>query len=126
MRPVTMIACLCLSLASPVLAQSATHDDVNVDEVWQTVSRAHSTEDAERAQIMRVLNHPLAQEVARDYQLDLGAAKRMVPVLSGSQLQELAQRAAVADAALSGGDTVTISTTVIIIVLLIVILILVA
>ena len=126
MRPVMMIACLCLTLAGPLRAQSnAPHDD-NVDQVWQTVSRSTTAEDAERAQIMRVLNHPLTRQVATDYKLDLSGAKKMVPVLSGSQLQELSQRAAVAETALSGGDTVTISTTVIIIVLLIVIIILVA
>lgn len=128
MRPVMMIACLCLTLAGPLRAQTAatrTSND-NVDQVWQTVSRSTTTEDAERAQIMRVLNHPLTQEVASDYQLNLSAAKKMVPVLNGSQLHQLSQRAAVAETALSGGDTVTISTTVIIIVLLIVIIILVA
>jgi hypothetical protein len=126
MRPVMMIACLCLTLAGPLRAQTTvTHDD-NVDQVWQTVTRSTTQSDAERAQIMRVLNHPLTQQVASDYKLDLSAAKKMVPVLSGSQLQQLSQRAAAAETALSGGDTVTISTTVIIIVLLIVIIILVA
>lgn len=125
MRPVMMIACLCLTLAGPLRAQTATHDD-NVDQVWQTVTRSTTPEDQERAQIMRVLDSPLAQQVASDYKLDLSAARDLVPVLSGSQLQQLSQRAALAETALSGGDTVTISTTVIIIALLIIIIILVA
>jgi hypothetical protein len=128
MRPVIMIACLCLALASSARAQTspAPSDGVNLDQVWQTVSRTSTTEDQERAQIMRVLNNPLTSQLSREYRLDLDAAKRMVPTLSGSELQQISQRAATAESALAGGDTVTISTTVIIIVLLIVILILVA
>jgi hypothetical protein len=127
MRSITMLACLCVALAGPVRAQTAaSHDGVDVDQVWRTASGATRTEDVQRAQILRVLNHPLTQEVARQYGLDLDAAKCAVPALSGSELQQLSQRAALAESALSGGDTLVISTTVVIIVLLIIILILVA
>jgi hypothetical protein len=128
MRRLTMIVCVCVAAAGPVRAQaSATHDEVNVDQLWETARQHTSVADEQRAQIMRVLNHPLTAQVARDYGLDLGAARQTVPVLDAKELQQISARAAVAEQALAGGsNTITISTTVIIIALLVIILILVA
>ena len=127
MRRLTMIVFACAAVAGPVRAQApATHDEVNIDQIWETAKQRSSVADEQRAQIMRVLNHPLTREIARNHHLDLSAARSTVPVLNGKDLQQISARAAVAEQALAGGDTVTISTTVIIIALLIVILILVA
>jgi len=121
------MVCACVAVAGPVRARAAAaHDNVNVDQFWETAQQHAGVADQERAQIMRVLNDPHTQEIARNYSLDLGAAKRTVPTLDGKELQQISARAALAEQALAGGDTITISTTVIIIALLIIILILVA
>ena len=126
MRSIAMTFCLLLGLAVPVQAGSERPQDVNVDEVWKSVAEAPDVADAKRAQIVRVLEHPVTREVASGYHLNLDAALNAVPVLDGAELQSLSQRAAVAEAALAGGDKVVVSTTLIIIALLVIILILVA
>lgn len=127
MRPISVIVCLLVALAGPIKAHAAEpQDNKAVDEVWQTLRHAPDVREAERAQIMRVLDHPLTRDVAGKYSLDLDAAARTVPLLDGEELAQLAQRAAAIEPALAGGDTLTISTTVIIIVLLVVVILLVA
>ena len=127
MRPISVIVCLLVALAGPIRAHAATpQDNRNIDEVWQTLRQSPDVGEAKRAQIMRVLDHPLTRDVAGEYSLDLDAAVRSVPVLGGDELDQLAERAAAIEPALAGGDRVVISTTVIIIVLLVVSLLLVA
>jgi len=127
MRPISVIVCLLVALAGPIRANAAApQGNKTVDEVWQTLRQAPDVEEAERAQIMRVLDHPLTRDVAGKYSLDLDAAARNVPLLDGDELDQLAQRAAAIEPALAGGDSITISTTVIIIVLLVVVILLVA
>lgn len=126
MRPLGLIVCLLLGIAMPVLAQANDSKGVDVDDVWQTIANEPRNDDAMRAQILRVLDHPLTKDVAKSYRLDLDAAVRAVPVLEGAELQDLQQRAAVVETALAGGDSIVISTTVIIIALLVLVIILVA
>lgn len=126
MRPSSLIVCLLLGLASPVAARANDAQSVNVDEVWQQVVNEPRADDEMRAQILRVLEHPAAQDVAQRYQLDLDAAARAVSTLDGAELQDLQQRAAVVESAMAGGNRVVVSTTLIIIALLVIILILVA
>jgi hypothetical protein len=126
MRSTTMTFCLLLGLAGPVQAGADRSQPVNVDEVWESVAEAPDVAEAKRAQIARVLQHPVTRDVANGYHLDLDAAMKAVPVLDGTELQSLSQRATVAEAALAGGDKVVVSTTLIIIALLVIILILVA
>jgi hypothetical protein len=126
MRPMVVIVCLLVALAGSRANAATPQDNRNIDEVWQTLRQAPEAGEAERAQIMRVLDHPLTRDVAGEYSLDLDAAVRSVQLLDGDELDQLAQRAAAIEPALAGGDRVVISTTVIIIVLLVVILLLVA
>ncbi|HEX6789911.1 MAG TPA: hypothetical protein VF247_01255 [Candidatus Krumholzibacteria bacterium] len=122
----SVIVCLLVALASPVLAQASDSKDVDVNEVWQTVVDQPRTDDAMRAQILRVLDLPASRDIARTYRLDIDDAARAVPALDGTELRDLHQRAAAVEAGLAGGDKVVISTTIIIIALLVLILILVA
>ena len=126
MRPITLLFCLFVALAVPAGVDAGEAPVVDVDEIWQTTAERPHAEDAQRAQILRVLDHPLARDVARSHDMDLEAAARAVSTLDGADLEAIHQRAAAVESRLAGGDRVVISTTVIIIVLLIVILLLVA
>jgi hypothetical protein len=128
MRPISVIVCLLVALAGPIGAHAAgpQQSNRNIDEVWQTLRQEPDVNDARRAQIVHVLEHPLARDVASKYSLDLDAAVKQVALLDGPELRQLSDRAAAIEPVLAGGDSVVISTTVIIIALLIIVIILVA
>jgi hypothetical protein len=82
---------------------------------------------SDRADVLRVLEHPAVKEVASRAGIDLRRAASAVSAVDGEQLASLAAQARQAEQALAGGQSrVTISTTVIIIALLVLILIIVA
>lgn len=82
---------------------------------------------ADRADVMRVLEHPAVREVASRAGIDLRRATSAVTTVDGQQLGALAAQARQAEQALAGGQSkITISTTVIIIGLLVLILLIVA
>jgi hypothetical protein len=86
-----------------------------------------STEAADRADVVRVLEHPAVKDVASHTGIDLRRATSAVAMIDGEQLGALAAQARQAEQALAGGQSkVTISTTVIIIGLLVLILLIVA
>jgi hypothetical protein len=86
-----------------------------------------SSTDADRAAVLRVMEHPEVAAVAGKMGIDLRRAATAVATLDGAQLTELAAQARQVDQALAGGQSrVVISTTVIIIALLVLILIIVA
>src|SRR5262245_1814410 len=58
---------------------------IGADEVWQSVGGAPDTESSQRAQILRVLQHPATQEVAREHGLDLKTAEARARVLDGPE-----------------------------------------
>lgn len=82
---------------------------------------------ADRADVLRVLEHPAVKEVASRVGIDLRRSAGAVATVEGQDLSALAAQARQAEQALSGGQSkVTISTTVIIIGLLVLILLIVA
>jgi hypothetical protein len=81
----------------------------------------------DRADVLRVLEHPAVKEVASRAGIDLRRAASAVNTVDGQDLGALAAQARQAEQALAGGQSkVTISTTVIIIALLVLILLIVA
>jgi len=86
-----------------------------------------SSAAADRADVLRVLDHPAVKEVADRAGIDLRRAASAVATIDGQELDALAAQARQAEQALAGGQSkVVISTTMIIIGLLVLILIIVA
>ncbi len=82
---------------------------------------------ADRADVLRVLEHPAVKEVAARAGIDLRRAASAVTTVEGHQLEAMASQARQVEQALAGGQSrVVISTTVIIIALLVIILLIVA
>jgi hypothetical protein len=81
---------------------------------------------AERADVLRVLEHPAVKEVADRAGIDLRVATGAVATLDGEDLRAVAERARQAEKALAGGQMRIDGPTLIIIALLVVILIIVA
>lgn len=86
-----------------------------------------SSTSADRADVLRVLDHPEVNAVAGRAGIDLRRAASAVATLDSQELGTLAVQARQAEEALAGGQSkVVISTTMIIIGLLVLILIVVA
>jgi hypothetical protein len=86
-----------------------------------------SSAAADRADVLRVLEHPAVQEVAGRAGIDVRRAASAVATIDGEELGTLAAQARQAEEALAGGQSrVVISTTMIIIGLLVLILLIVA
>jgi hypothetical protein len=85
-----------------------------------------SSTAAERADVLRVLEHPAVKEVADRAGIDLRRATGAVAALDGEDLHALAEQARQAERALAGGQMRIDGPTLIIIALLVVILIIVA
>lgn len=82
---------------------------------------------ADRAEVLRVLQHPAVKDAASHAGIDLRRATSAVQIIDGQQIGALAAQARQVEQALAGGQSkVTISTTVIIIGLLVLILLIVA
>ena len=85
------------------------------------------TTEADRAALLRVLDHPEVKSVAAKAGLDLRRATTAVSTLDAQRVSELAAQARQVESSLAGGQSrVTISTTLIIIGLLVLILLIVA
>jgi hypothetical protein len=83
--------------------------------------------DADRAALLRVLEHPEVKSVAEKAGIDLRRAATAVSTLDDAKVSELAAQAKQVENSLAGGQSrVVISTTVIIIALLVLILLIVA
>jgi hypothetical protein len=81
----------------------------------------------DRADVLRVLEHPAVKDVAARAGIDLRRAAGAVAMADSEQIGALAAQARQAEQALAGGQSkITISTTVIIIALLVLILLIVA
>lgn len=83
--------------------------------------------EADRAAVLRVLDHPEVKAVAGRAGVDLRTAADAVATLDGEDLRMLTAQASQVEQALAGGQSrVVISTTLIIIALLVLILLIVA
>jgi hypothetical protein len=120
-----LVVLLTVIMAVPrVQAQSHTASQSAIDAALQ---QHVSTAAADRADLLRVLDHSEVKAVAERAGLDLRRATTAVESIDGQELTQLAAQARQVDQALAGGQSrITISTTVIIIVLLVLILLIVA
>lgn len=82
--------------------------------------------EADRAELRVFLDRPDVRRIAAEAGIDVRTASTAVASLSAEEVADLSGRLAQAEAALSGGDRVVISTTAIIIGLLVLIVILVS
>jgi len=109
-------------VSTPAFAQQASVVDPAA--MGQALAAKAASEDAQRAQVLRVLDREDARAAAARLGLDMDDARSAVSVLSGADLGALAQHAAgVEAAALAGGaNTIVISVTTLLLLLIIVIL----
>jgi hypothetical protein len=127
MRQSTSILAILLmvvTLTPRAHAQSSVASQVMLD---AAVQQHVATAEADRAAVLRVLEHPDVKAVAGRVGVDLRTAADAVSTLDGQELQTLTAQANQVEEALAGGQSrVVISTTVIIIALLVLILLIVA
>ena len=127
MRKSTSILAILLmvvTLAPRAQAQTGVASQALLD---AAVQQHVATTEANRATVLRVLEHPDVKALAGRIGVDLRTATEAVSTLDGQDLQTLTAQANQVDEALAGGQSrVVISTTVIIIALLVLILLIVA
>jgi len=127
MRNVTSILAILLTLVTAVPRAHAQSSIVSQAVLDAAVQERVASTAADRAKVLRVLDHPDVKAVAGRMGVDLRTAAQAVSTLDGTELETLTAQANQVEQALSGGQSrVVISTTLIIIVLLVVILIIVA
>ena len=125
---------LCLTLAAFLLvpygsvAVAATQERtvVSSQEIYSAMSARASQDAAARKAVQKLLAHSEVRRVAARAGLDLARAQAAVAVLSGVELQAVAEQAQRAEEALAGGSRIVITSTMAIIGLLVLIIILVA
>lgn len=120
-----IVALLLLPLflaSSPAFAQQARVVDEGA--MSQALAAKATSEDAQRAVLLRVLARSDAREVAARMGLSAEQAQSAVATLNGAELETLAQQAAgIEAAALEGGaNTIVISTVSLLLIIIIVIL----
>jgi len=126
MRSITKIlaaglaALTCLQ-AVPARAEQGVVGTADLD---QALRARVASESASRDTIKQLLARDEVREVAGRAGLDLKRANAAVDTLQGSELQQMAARAAAADVALAGGrnGTITISFVALLLIIIIVIL----
>ena len=127
MRKSTSVLAILLMVVTAVpraYAQSSVASQAMLDSAVQ--AHVASTE-ADRAAVIRVLEHPDVKAVAGKLGVDVRTAAQAVSTLDGQDLQTLTAQANQVEEALAGGQSrVVISTTLIIIALLVLILLIVA
>ena len=127
MRQSTSILAILLmvvTLSPRAQAQSSVASQAMLD---AAVQQHVATTEANRAAVLRVLEHPDVKAVAGRVGVDLRTAADAVATLDGQELQTLTAQANQVNEALAGGQSrVVISTTLIIIALLVLILLIVA
>ena len=97
-------------------AEPTTHVVSDLEIQSQIDTQTHS-EAADRQAIRDLLARPEVQSIAGAAGLDLQRANAAVGVLSGAELQHLAQQSRQANTAIIGGDTMVISWTMVIIII---------
>ena len=98
-----------------VAAEPANHV-VSDTEIQSQIDAQSTSEAADRQAIRDLLARPEVQRIAGSAGLDLQRAGAAVSVLSGAELQRLAQQSRQANAAIMGGDRIVISWMMVIII----------
>ncbi len=114
----TMLMCL---QAFPVHAEQNVVGTADLDRTLRTRVDADA---AARDTIKELLARDEVRDLAGRAGLDLKRANAAVDTLEGTELQEMAARAATADAALAGGKDITIKISLVALLLVIIIVIL--
>jgi hypothetical protein len=127
MRKSTSILAILL-VAVTLVPRAHAQSSVASQTVLDAAVQQHvATTDADRAAVLRVLEHPDVKAVAGRVGVDLRTAADAVSMLDGEELRTLTAQASQVEEALAGGQSrVVISTTLIIIALLVLILLIVA
>jgi hypothetical protein len=124
---VSILAILLTVLATVPRVHAQTAHVASPSAIDAALQQHVSSADADRADVLRVLEHPAVKEVAGRVGIDLRRATSAAATIDGEELRTIAAQARQAEQALAGGQSkVVISTTTIIIALLVVILIIVA
>ena len=125
-KPTSILAILLMvvTLTPSAHAQTSVASQALLD---AAVQQHVATTEANRAAVLRVLDHPDVKALAGRVGVDLRTAADAVSTLDGQDLQTLTAQANQVEEALAGGQSrVVISTTLIIIALLVLILLIVA
>jgi hypothetical protein len=126
-KPVSALAILLTVLTAVPRVHAQGSHAATQSAIDSALEQHVSSVAADRADVLRVLEHPAVKEVASHAGIDLRRATSAVATVDGQQLGALAAQARQVEQALAGGQSrVVISTTVIIIALLVLILLIVA
>src|SRR5215472_10708416 len=121
---------LCVTLAALLCAPAAWAQQSHVISqraLDQAVQQRVTQEQADREEILNVLQNPTVRNVAERAGLPIAKAEAAVSTLQGDELRQAANQARQIDEQLAGGaDTITLTTTTLIIIILLVILLIVA
>jgi hypothetical protein len=125
-----LVFLLCILMAAPrASAQQlpASSHAAPAAAIEQALQEHVASVDADRGVVLRVLERPDVQALAREIGLDVRRAQTAVATLDGQQLADAAAQAERIEQTLAGGQSsIRISTTLIIIALLVLILLIVA
>jgi hypothetical protein len=125
--PVSILAILLTVLTAVPRVHAQRSHTATQSAIDSALEQHVSSAEADRAAVLRVLEHSAVKEVAASAGIDLRRAASAVATVDGQELGALAAQARQVEQALAGGQSrVVISTTVIIIALLVLILLIVA
>jgi hypothetical protein len=125
--PVSILAILLTVLTAVPRVHAQSSHTATQSAIDSALEQHVSSAEADRAAVLRVLEHSAVKEVAATAGIDLRRAASAVATVDGQELGALAAQARQVEQALAGGQSrVVISTTVIIIALLVLILLIVA
>ena len=123
MRIVPGAFALALAGAAQAEAQQPAPQVAAPEELNAVVTARAAEADEQRARLRAVLERPDVQAVAGGYGFDVTRVLDAVGTLTAEQLQFVAPQLEAAEAALAGGQVITITATTLIIVLLLILLI---
>jgi hypothetical protein len=121
--PVSVLAILLTVLAAVPRVHAQGSHAATQSAIDAALEQHVSSVAADRADVLRVLEHPAVKDIASRAGIDLRRATSVVETANAQQVSTMATQARQAEQALAGGQSsITISTTVIIIGLLVLIL----
>lgn len=123
-RYLTLPVALLVFFAAPGSASAQEHV-ASVDALDTLVAEYAVAGEADRAELRAFLARPAVADIAAQAGIDIVTVRTAAAVLGADEAREISLQVGELDAALTGGDSVVISTTAIIVGLLILILVLV-